>query len=43
MLVTLNVIDVGPRLNEILDKSRINSKIKMGVIDKYYESAAKLL
>ena len=31
------------RLNEILDKSRINSKSKMEVIDKYYETAAKPL
>ena len=29
------------RLNEILDKSRIDSKSKMEVIDKYYETAAK--
>ena len=28
------------RLNEILDKSRIDSKSKMEVIDKYYETAA---
>ena len=31
------------RLNEILDKSRLNSKTKMEVIDKYYEIAAKPL
>ena len=31
------------RLNEILDKSRLNSKTKMEVIDKYYETAAKPL
>ena len=31
------------RLNEILDKSRLDSKIKMEVIDKYYETAAKPL
>ena len=31
------------RLNEILDKSRLDSKIKMEVIDKYYEIAAKPL
>ena len=31
------------RLNEILDKSRIDSKIKMEVIDKYYETVAKPL
>ena len=29
------------RLNEILEKSRIDSKSKMEVIDKYYETAAK--
>jgi hypothetical protein len=28
------------RLNEILDKSRIDSKSKMEVVDKYYETAA---
>ena len=28
------------RLNEILDKSRIDSKSKVEVIDKYYETAA---
>ena len=31
------------RLNEILDKSRIDSKSKMEVIDKYYEIVAKPL
>ena len=31
------------RLNEILDKSRIDSKNEMEVIDKYYETAAKPL
>ena len=29
------------RLNDILEKSRIDSKSKMEVIDKYYETAAK--